>query len=177
VNVNAVFSKYSISPLRNLNFGPMQYSEQTTRTFELRNEGLFDFKYAICDFLNEEEKKKIRDERQKEMEERLAGKEEEKEDVKVKPKKAEPKAAKGKGKAEPIPDGSVVNVTQYTVQPAIGSVAPGSAAVISVTFNAQGAKFYDSTLAIDIANRDPTDQADGIPFQLAAESSIPGINT
>jgi hydrocephalus-inducing protein len=27
VNVNAVFSKYSISPLRNINFGPMQFGE------------------------------------------------------------------------------------------------------------------------------------------------------
>jgi hydrocephalus-inducing protein len=61
--VNAVYSKFSISPLRNLNFGPMQFSEHATRTFEIRNEGLFDFKYNICDFANEEEKKKIADER------------------------------------------------------------------------------------------------------------------
>lgn len=27
VNVNAVFSKYSISPLRNINFGPMEKGE------------------------------------------------------------------------------------------------------------------------------------------------------
>ena len=56
-------------------------------------------------------------------------------------------------------------------------MAPGSTAVITVTFNAQGAKFYDTTLAIDVANRDINDQPDGIAFQLAAESSIPGINT
>jgi len=46
-----------------------------------------------------------------------------------------------------------------------------------VTFNALGAKFYELTLAVDIADRDPQDQADGIPFELCAESSIPGINT
>ena len=56
-------------------------------------------------------------------------------------------------------------------------MAPGSSAVVQVTFNAQGAKFYDSTLCIDIANRDPAHKPDGIPFQLCAESSIPGINT
>ena len=49
VNVNAVFSKYQITPLKTINFGPMQYGEQVTRTFEVRNEGLFEFKYAICD--------------------------------------------------------------------------------------------------------------------------------
>jgi len=46
-----------------------------------------------------------------------------------------------------------------------------------VTFKAKGAKFYENTLALDIANRDPTDYPDGIPIELNAESSIPGINT
>ena len=46
-----------------------------------------------------------------------------------------------------------------------------------MTFKAEGAKFYESTLAIDIADRDPQDAPDGIPFELSAESSIPGINT
>ena len=54
--MNAVFSKYSIAPLKNLNFGPMQYGETTQRSFEVRNEGLFEFKYAICDYNNEDEK-------------------------------------------------------------------------------------------------------------------------
>lgn len=82
VNVNAVFSKYSIAPLKNLNFGPMQYGETTTRTFEVRNEGLFDFKYAICDFNNEDEKAKIREERKKEAEERALGQKKEEPDPK-----------------------------------------------------------------------------------------------
>ena len=49
--------------------------------------------------------------------------------------------------------------------------------MVTVTFNAQGAKFYDSTICIDIANKDPGNLPDGIPFQLCAESSIPGINS
>jgi hydrocephalus-inducing protein len=50
VNVNAVFAKYSITPLKNINFGPMQYGRTEPRRFEVRNEGLFEFKYAIVDF-------------------------------------------------------------------------------------------------------------------------------
>jgi hypothetical protein len=77
---------------------------------------LFDFKYNICDFNNEEEKQKIREERQKEMEARLAGAEEEvKEDPKAKnakkapePKKPPAKGAKG---AEVVPDGTVLQVS------------------------------------------------------------------
>lgn len=182
VNVNAVYSKYSLAPLKNLNFGPMQYGENVTRSFEIRNEGLFEFKYAICDFNNEDEKSKIKEERKKEAEEMLLGtKKEEAVDPKAKGK-PDPKAAPAKapakgGKGEVVPDGQVINVSQYAITPAIGSIAPGSAAVISVTFSAQGSKFYNNTLAIDVANRDPNDHPEGLPFQLAAESSIPGINT
>lgn len=47
---------------------------------------------------------------------------------------------------------------------------------MNVTFKAEGAKFYENVLAIDVSGRDPQDQADGIPFEICAESSIPGIN-
>ncbi len=57
VAVNSVFSKYSIIPLKNMNFGPIQFSEQKTLTFEIKNEGLFEFNYTIFDFLNEEFRK------------------------------------------------------------------------------------------------------------------------
>lgn len=80
--------------------------------------------------------------------------EEQKEDPKAKGKKAaEPKKPAGKAKAEVIPDGTVLNVSQYQVSPALGTVAPGSAALITVVFNAQGNKFYESNLCIDIAGR------------------------
>jgi hydrocephalus-inducing protein len=182
VNVNAVFSKYSITPLKTINFGPMQYGEQVTRTFEVRNEGLFDFKYAICDDADREAKNKIKEERAKEAEERLHGAQEAQEDPKAaaKGKKPDAKAA-GKGKAaagkEVVPDGTLLTVGQYDVSPATGSIPPGNAAVVSVTFRAEGAKFYESTLALDIADRDPQEATEGLPFELSAESSIPGINT
>lgn len=179
VNVNAVFSKYSIVPLKNINFGPMQYGEQVTRNFEIRNEGLFDFKFAICDNKDQEAKQKIREQRAKEMEDRINGAaEEQKEDPKAKAKKPDAKAkGKDKGKGEPVPEGGLLEVSQYNVSPATGDIAVGSSAVINVTFKAEGAKFYESVLAIDISGRDPADQADGIPFEVCAESSIPGINT
>ena len=185
VNVNAVFSKYSITPLKNINFGPMTYGEQVTRTFEVRNEGLFEFKYALCDSKDEEAKKRIKEERLREIEERVKGAAEEKKDdpkdpkgaKKPEPAKAAPaKKPDAKGGQAP-PEGGQLEVSQYTVSPATGAIPPGSAAVISVTFKAKGSQFYESTLAIDVANRDPADNPDGIPFELNAESSIPGINT
>jgi hypothetical protein len=89
----------------------MQYGENVTRSFEIRNEGLFEFKYASCDANNDEEKNKIREERKKEAEERLLGAKKEDVDPKGGAKKPDPKAAppakapaKG-GKAEAVPDG------------------------------------------------------------------------
>lgn len=111
------------------------------RTFEIKNDGQFEFKYAICDFNNEEEKAKIREERQRELEGRLAEKAEEKEEAKggkggaKKAPDPKAKAPKGKG-AEVVPDGTVVQVSQYQISPAIGSIAPDSSAVVTVTFNA-----------------------------------------
>jgi hydrocephalus-inducing protein len=183
VNVNAVFSKYSITPLKNINFGPMQYGEQSLRSFEVRNEGLFEFKFALCDFKDEEAKKKIRDERQKEIEERIKGLEDKKEEAKdakgkkPEPAKAAPKGKDAKGAKDAPPEGGLIEVSQYSITPAMGSIPPGSAAVVSVTFKAKGAKFYESTLALDVSSRDPIDQPNGIPFEVCAESSIPGINT
>lgn len=110
--------------------------------------------------------KRIRSARnaKKEAEDRLNGQKEEEVDPKLaaKGKKPDPKAAapaKGgaKGKVEAVPDGQLIQVSQYAITPAIGSIAPGSAAVISVTFNAQGSKFYNTTLSVDVANRDPND--------------------
>lgn len=46
-NVNAVFTKYTIAPLRNINFGPMQYGQQKDLTFEIKNNGQFPFNFAI----------------------------------------------------------------------------------------------------------------------------------
>ena len=136
VSVDAVFSQYTISPLRNLNFGPLQYGNEIKRSFEIKNTGTFEFKYAICDYANEEEKQKIKEERQREIEGRVAEQAEAKEEGKKGGKKADPKAkAGGKGK-DAVPDGAVVQVSQYNVTPAVGSIPSGSSAIITVTFNA-----------------------------------------
>lgn len=52
VAVNSVFSNYSIVPLKNMNFGPIQFNESKTRIFEIKNEGLFEFNFSIFDYAN-----------------------------------------------------------------------------------------------------------------------------
>lgn len=94
------------------------------------------------------------------MEDRVNGGQEAAEDPKAaKGKKPDPKA-KGKapaGKEGGAAEGTLLTVGQYDVTPSIGSIPPGNAAVVSVTFRADGSKFYETTLAVDIADRDPND--------------------
>merc|ERR1712138_134841 len=46
---HAVYSKYAVVP-RGINFGPMIYSSQRERSFELQTTGEFAFKYGLRDF-------------------------------------------------------------------------------------------------------------------------------
>jgi hydrocephalus-inducing protein len=165
VNVNAVFSKYTITPLKNINFGPMQYDEKKTRFFEVKNEGLFEFKYAICDFNDQEGKDKIIEERKTEVDERrkealgIVDEGAAANDPKKKPDPKAAAAAKGKdakGAGAPATaEGGPLNVTQYTITPSSGSIPPGNSAKVQVEFKAVGAQFYENQLAVDISGRDP----------------------
>jgi len=179
-NVNSVFSKYIIVPLKNINFGPMQYGEEKELSFEMKNNGLFPFKFAICDFIDEEAKKAIKEERTKDIKERRdevlgTGAEEGKD---AKGKKADPKAKAGKdAKGGKDVEGEELKVSQYSIRPKNGIIEPDSSASIKVHFTAEGAKFYEKSLAIDISGRDISDQPEGIKFDISAESCIPGINS
>eukprot|EP00397_Hematodinium_sp_SG-2012_P000030 GEMP01000030.1.p1 GENE.GEMP01000030.1~~GEMP01000030.1.p1 ORF type:complete len:4608 (+),score=1069.56 GEMP01000030.1:10-13833(+) len=49
VSVQSVFNQFSITPPRGLNFGPVRNGETKHRTFEIKNEGVFPFKWALFD--------------------------------------------------------------------------------------------------------------------------------
>jgi hydrocephalus-inducing protein len=49
VSVNAVFSKYSIAPVKTINFGPIAFFDTKSRNYEIKNEGHFEFNFKIAD--------------------------------------------------------------------------------------------------------------------------------
>lgn len=157
----------------------MQYGEEKDLAFEIKNNGLFPFKYAICDFNDEEAKNTIKEEREKEIQERRdealgVGSEEAKD---PKAKKVDPKAKPGKeAKGGAAAEGEELQVSQYTIRPKTGVIEPENSASIKIHFKAEGAQFYEKALAIDISGRDFQDQPEGIKFDVSAESCIPGIN-
>lgn len=59
VQFNSVYSKYGVNPVKNINFGPIQFNETKIRHLELKNEGLFEFNFNIFDYANEEFRKTL----------------------------------------------------------------------------------------------------------------------
>jgi hydrocephalus-inducing protein len=47
VSVRCFFSKYSINPERGINFGPFLVGTKKSRTFTIKNEGEFEFKFNL----------------------------------------------------------------------------------------------------------------------------------
>lgn len=185
VNVASLFSKYTINPVKNINFGSFQYNEQNTRSIEIRNEGQFEFNYEVSEFLEESIMKKIREDKSlKELEEQKQKEQEMKEAIdnlnNVKDtKKKQPNVPdkkkqddKKKGKED-----NILKISRFNISNFKGSIPPGSSAKLDIAFVAEGHQFYQSVLCFDILGRNPDDNPLGIPFDLIGESCIPGIET
>eukprot|EP01022_Parablepharisma_sp_SALTPOND_P020800 TRINITY_DN386_c0_g1_i3.p1 TRINITY_DN386_c0_g1~~TRINITY_DN386_c0_g1_i3.p1 ORF type:complete len:4093 (+),score=589.86 TRINITY_DN386_c0_g1_i3:873-13151(+) len=171
LNVNAVYSQFSVTPVRGINFGPMQYGESKTMSFEIKNDGKFDFNYIIFDAKNDESRNAVKELRGKEGGEPDASIEK----LKKPEKKEEKKTGKSKGKGGDTEGG--LRIGQFTINPSSGDIAAGSSAIIKVTFEAEGAKFYETNLSIDVSGRNFAVSPEGLPYQLIGESCIPGINS
>lgn len=47
------------------------FSENKQRTFEIKNEGIFEFNFNVFDYFNDETREQIKEQNKKEMEERM----------------------------------------------------------------------------------------------------------
>lgn len=175
VAVNAVFSKYSILPLKSINFGPLQFNDTKTRQFLIKNEGLFEFSYTIFDFNNEEARKVIKAAQEQFLEELKGVAPPPLKPGQKAPPKEQKKPAGKKGAKDELPN--TIKIGQWSIAPCLGSIPPESSATVDVIFQGNGAKLYEQKLGIDIMGRDPGDSPEGLYYEVIAESCIPGINT
>lgn len=83
-------------------------------------------------------------------------------------------AKKGKGGKV---DESALKIDQWSISPNTGTVAPESSMTVEVTFAGKGQRLFEQKIGIDIENRSPDDEPNGILYEIIAESCIPGINT
>jgi len=183
VNVNTFFSKYSMNPPKGLNWGSLQYGDSLTRSIELRNDGQFEYQYEITEYFDEATMKKLKEERDnKELEDQKLKEQEIKDALEnvgknVKKPAAKPAANdKDKNKGKNKEDGSL-KIDRFSILNPKGGVLPGQSVKIDINFNAEGNKFYNKNIAINIHGRHPDDNPLGIPYDLSAESCIPGIET
>lgn len=52
ISVRSVYSKYSISPISDINFGAMLVNTKRTRMFAIENHGEFDFRYSVLKMIS-----------------------------------------------------------------------------------------------------------------------------
>ncbi|XP_006746825.1 hydrocephalus-inducing protein homolog, partial [Leptonychotes weddellii] len=171
-SVNAVYSKYNISPSAIINFGALICGTRKSTTFTIENQGVTDFKYALYRLTGESpihQKKAVshvRHARSRESENFY---------------KASPsKAAKFSDAVQ-----KEVNITNqvrfthgmFTVYPGFGSIPSGGTQVITVDCVADPVGRCEEFIAIDISDRDPRDQPAGIPYSLLAEACLPAFVT
>uniref|UniRef100_A0A2K6KCF4 HYDIN axonemal central pair apparatus protein n=1 Tax=Rhinopithecus bieti TaxID=61621 RepID=A0A2K6KCF4_RHIBE len=171
-SVNAVYSKYNITPSSVINFGALICGARKSTTFTIENQGVTDFKFALYKLTGESpihQKKAashIRHARSRESESFYKT---------------------GPSRAAKFSDTIQREITttgqarfahgMFTVYPGFGSIPSGGQQVINVDCVADPVGKCEELLAIDISGRDPTVQPAGIPYTLLAEACLPAFVT
>ncbi|XP_054633597.1 hydrocephalus-inducing protein homolog [Dunckerocampus dactyliophorus] len=166
VSVNAVFSRYTILPMCDINFGPLVFGSKKSQTFTIENNGVFETHFTIS----------------------CAG-------VDVCPRTRQSGVALGKrGARESMSEkshtaGSRMRSEQkdasisqnrlstgvFAVFPCTGLMQPRNRVVVTVDCTAEQLGSWSQSLLIDISGRDPLDHPEGLPYKLIAEVCRPGI--
>ncbi|KAJ8785780.1 hypothetical protein J1605_006740 [Eschrichtius robustus] len=171
-SVNAVFSKYNISPSSIINFGALICGTRKSSSFTIENQGVIDFKYTLYRLTRESslhQKKAVSHVRH------------------ARSRESESFYKTGPFKATKFSDSvqKEVNVTNqarfthgmFTVYPGFGSIPSGGMQVVTIDCVADPVGRCEEFIAIDISDRDPRDQPAGIPYSLLAEACQPAFVT
>ncbi|XP_061629909.1 hydrocephalus-inducing protein homolog [Phyllopteryx taeniolatus] len=163
VSVQSVFSRYTISPSCDINFGPLVYGSKKSQTFTIENNGIFETHYTII----------------------CVG-------IDICPRARQgKKAARESASEKSHPTGSKMrsesfhkdtNISQnrlstgvFAVFPCTGTMQPRTRQAVTVECVAEQLGSWSQKLLIDISGRDPSDHPEGIPYKLIAEVCRPGI--
>ncbi|XP_028313928.1 hydrocephalus-inducing protein homolog [Gouania willdenowi] len=167
VSLKSVFSRYDITPSRDMDFGTLAFGSKKSQSFIIKNTGDFENHFTIFRMPSDQnltEKsggagKLIR-------RDSLSGRR---------------TGSTGKGRRESTQQdmGSVqnrLNTGVFAVAPVSGILQPGSQQHVQVDCVAEQLGSWNQGLLIDISGRDPSDHPDGIPYRLLAEVCKPGID-
>ena len=157
VRAEALYNKYQIKPMH-INFGPCLYKMKKQSTFDIVNTGCFEIKYRLFS-LREGLNRAL--EANTEAPQGAAGK--------------KPQGGKAGTKRDANADASEMVLGAFSVSPAVGIIPIGATQTIAVNILPEGSQHFSELLGIHLEDRDPKDNPEGIPFDLEAESCVPGI--
>lgn len=152
INVVSVFSKYRVLPQKGIAFGALTYDTQKTRTFDIVNQGEFEFEYELA------------------LITAIAG------GARSRPSTGVAGKRQDEADLPAVGADGTLKCGNFTVNPAVGTVGPGgSKQTVTVEFAAEGQQQFFEVLGIMISGRDPATDLHGMPYELSGESCIPGI--
>ena len=181
VSAKAVFSKFKLSPLTNVNFGAMTVNTKKQCTFTLENCGEFDFRYAIVTVDGAQKKPASKPGRGSSMARDGQGSGNTSSVSKVEGGKG---GGGGGGKSKPEVASirteavsSSVRLTEgmFTIQPATGTVLAGQSTEIKVDCTADRPGKQSVGLVVEVSDRLISDPP--IIYHIFADVLEPAINT
>ncbi|KAI8854495.1 hypothetical protein BC829DRAFT_439199 [Chytridium lagenaria] len=161
----AVFSRFSILPVREVNFGALVFGTKMTRQFIVENQGEFDFRFSIYKIIHGTN------------DTRPGGKLRTNSRPSKNGRATSPPTQKVMNRKELVKQADAANFGAFTVFPTNGIVAAGTKMQITVEFHSDTPGCFEEIVAIDISDRSPNDYLDVIEYRLIGESCVPGINT
>mmetsp|Transcript_2050 Transcript_2050/g.4151 ORF Transcript_2050/g.4151 Transcript_2050/m.4151 type:complete len:2040 (-) Transcript_2050:7-6126(-) len=182
VRARSLFSSFRIHPVKGIHFGAVKFHAEPEKTFEIRNDGEFEFSYKILNLQDFEAKQK---QFQIDFDEGMKKELQLKQDGGTLPDETFEQQTQRK---YAMPDETIANAKEhkdalalgmFNITPVSGIIPPGGTQQIHAKFNAQGDLHGQEKVQILISGRPPFDGnlLSGIPFEFAGESHIPGINT
>lgn len=195
----STWSRFRLQPRRGINFGPVAFNaDSMTKTFELKNEGEFEFVFAVQGkgLPSAEHDAAIR----RATPNALLPPEEQAPPEPATPVPAVPEkgGARGKGKgaaaaataavrkgskgggkpALEVPE-DPLSLGRFEIAPSGGLVQPGQSVSVTVRYSPENANAHRESLCLKVSGSDPSDGACTLAasYDLLAESCVPGIVT
>ncbi|TPP57522.1 Hydrocephalus-inducing protein [Fasciola gigantica] len=151
LSIRALFSKFTISPSKQMDFGAIIVQHRKSRQLLIENKGEHDFRFSILRMSKMKELVSARD----------SGL------IRV-------RASEMALLSSPQ---SKLQLGFFTITPASGTVSPNNTQLITVECSVETRTRSEEELAIEITDRDSNMYRYGIPYTLIAEGHIPSIVT
>ncbi|XP_037834213.1 hydrocephalus-inducing protein homolog [Kryptolebias marmoratus] len=163
-SVQAVFSRYKITPACDIDFGPLVYGTKKTQTITIENNGLFLMVFTINRVISDPA-----------LQTSVPGKMIPGESFSAKSTGTSIKTRQESVQRESSIQQNRLTMGVFSVSPCSGAVQPKSQQQVTVECVAEQPGSWNQCLLIDVSGRDPSGQPDGLQYRLLAEVFKPGI--